>query len=143
VKILGLDPGKTTGVAFIEIIDKKVKLQYINETKDVTLLELVEFFKDADVLVCEDFLVRPQKAHKGAFDWDNMVAPRVIGAATSLAKQYESEYVLQSPSIKPVGYGWSGMSYVKGKKGMHMQDALCHAVYYAVKKKLAFPLSKK
>jgi hypothetical protein len=143
MKILGLDPGKTTGVALLELNEKALSLVYVNETKDETLLEIVDYIKQADYVICEEFLVRPNKAHGGAFDWSDMVAPRVIGAATSLAKQYGAQFVLQSPSIKPVGYGWSAMQYVKGKQKMHMQDAVCHAVYFSVKKLHALPLSKK
>lgn len=139
---LGLDPGKTTGVALIEVIEKRPTILDIQETKDVTLLAIKHLFEKCDVVVCEDFLVRPHKAKAGAFDWNDMVAPRVIGAATLLAQMFEKKFVLQQPAIKPVGYGFSNQTYKKGKQGMHIQDAVAHAVFYLVKNHLAVPVSK-
>lgn len=123
--------------------DKKAKPVYIGECKDVTLLEIEALFTGCDIVVCEEFLVRPAKARKGAFDWQDMVAPRVIGAATTLAAKYEKELILQSPAIKPMGYGFANLRYVKGKSGVHIQDAVAHGMYYAVKTGKCNPVDKK
>jgi len=140
--ILGLDPGKTTGVAMIQVIENRIKPPlYYAECKDETLLDIEELFDKADFIVVEDFKTRPGKARQGAFDWDQMIAPQVIGAAKSLAKRYGKVVVLQQPALKPVAYGLSNQKYVPGKKGMHCQDALAHAVFYSVKYLSALPLS--
>lgn len=143
MKLLCLDPGKTTGVAVLEINDKKPHPIYLDETKDVTLTDIAELFRAADLVVCENFLTRPNKARKGAFDWSDMVAPRVIGAATTLSKLYDVPLVLQSPAIKPTGYGFANLKYVRGKQGVHIQDAVAHGMYYAVKHQLCGPVSTK
>jgi hypothetical protein len=139
VRVLGLDPGGTTGYAVIDVTKKVPKLVAVGECRDDTLLELEEWFASASVIVCESFIVRPGVNFVG----DNMVAPRVIGAATTLAKIHEKRFVLQSPSVKPVAYGLSGQKYVKKKPGMHRQDAIAHAMYYLVGNGLSAPLSKK
>lgn len=143
MKILCLDPGKTTGVAVLQVHEKTPQLIFFSEETDVTLLSIEELFLGCDVVVCEEFLVRPAKARKGAFDWQDMVAPRVIGAATTLAKKYEKIFVTQSPSVKPIGYGFANLKYVKGKKGVHIQDAVAHGMYWAVKSGKCNPVSKK
>lgn len=139
MRVLGLDPGGTTGWAVIDVKDKIPTLAHMGECRDDSLLELDEFFASSNVIVCESFQVRPGVNFVG----DDMVAPRVIGAATTLAKIHGKRFVLQSPSLKPVAYGLSGRKYTKGRKGMHVQDAIAHAMYFLVKSGLSRPLNKK
>lgn len=138
--ILGVDPGKHTGLGMIQVVDKKIIPVTILESLDVTCMEYLNLLEQADVIVVENFLVRPTNAKSGSFDWSDMVAPRVIGAITAQAAMLGKKIHLQEPSIKPVGYGFSHQKYVKGKKGMHIQDALAHAVFYAVKNLKAIPV---
>jgi len=138
--ILGIDPGKHTGLGMIEVIEDKIHLRTMRESLDVTCTDYLDLLGQADVIVVEDFLLRPTKAREGAFDWNNMVAPRVIGAITAQLAGLKKPLVLQQPSIKPVGYAWSNQRYVKGKKGQHIPDALAHAVYYAVRTLKAIPV---
>jgi len=140
MKILGCDPGKTTGLGMIEVDGKTIKLVSMRESKDVTCSDYLDLLQEADQIVLEGFLTRPKNARAGNFDWDDMVAPRVIGAVTALAHAFQKPLVIQQPAIKPVGYAWSNQRYVKGKKGQHVPDALAHAVYYAVSKLKATPL---
>ena len=131
--ILGVDPGKTTGLSLIEVIEKKITLKMVRESRDETAVDWLDLLQEADVVVLEDFLVRPKNARTGSFDWNDMVAPRVIGAVTALSQVLHKKLVKQQPSIKPIGFAWSNQRYVKGKKGTHVQDATAHAVYYAVR----------
>jgi hypothetical protein len=140
VKILGIDPGKVTGLGMIEVDGKTIKLVSMRESKDVTCSDYLDLLQEADQIVLEGFLTRPKNARAGNFDWDDMVAPRVIGAVTALAHAFQKSLVIQQPAVKPVGYAWSNQRYVKGKKGQHVPDALAHAVYYAVRTLKANPL---
>lgn len=140
--VLGIDPGKTTGLGLIEVEGKDIALKTMRESRDETCLDYLDLLRLTDVIVVENFLIRPDKARRGSFDWDNMVAPRVIGAITAQAQNLGKKIVLQEPSIKPVGYGWSNQRYVKGKKGQHIPDALAHAVYYAVRILKANPVKR-
>ena len=139
-KILGIDPGATTGIAMVGINEKRPSILHVEETKDVTLQSIIKLFEECDIVVCEDFLVRPGKAESGAFNWSSMGTLRIIGAASAISGMLGKPFVLQQPSIKPVGYGFSNQKYVPKKKGMHIQDATAHAVYYAVRQKLAVPV---
>ena len=133
VFVLGIDPGKTTGLGLIEVDGVKISLQAIRESRDVSCLDYLDLLQKADRIIIENFRVRPMKARSGAFDWDAMIAPQVIGAINAQLANLGKFSVLQDASVKPVGYGWSNQRYVKGKKGTHCQDAVAHAVFYAVK----------
>ncbi len=140
MKILGIDPGHTTGLAMIELIDGKLSPIVWEESKDTTTEDYFYLLEQADVIVLEDWKTRPNKAKKGAFDWDPMITVRIIGALELQARKLKIPLVLQQASDKPVGYGLSNQVYKPGKKGMHKQDALAHAVFYAVKHQKALPL---
>ncbi len=139
--VLGIDPGKSTGLALIQV-DGKTILPVVTEvSRDLTTSDYAHLLERADILVVENFRVRPNKARQGSFDWDPMVTTQVIGALQLQARQKNKILVLQEPAVKPVGYGWSNMKYQVGRKGMHWQDALAHAVYYAVKNLAANPVT--
>lgn len=141
--ILGIDPGKTTGWGILRLEEKILQPVDYGESKDTTGIELLPHLEKADIIVIEDFLVRPDYARRGAFDYDDMIAPQVIGSVVTLVSQMNKKFVKQPSSIKPVGYGFLGKKYVKGKRGMHKWDALAHAAYYAVKHLHAAPVSRK
>jgi hypothetical protein len=143
VKLLGIDPGKSTGWARISIDDnKRIHLGEFGVTKDVTLVEIKDHIEDCDIIIYENFLVRPKVAEAGRFNWQDMVAPRVIGALTTLCALYQKDIQKQEPVQRIPGYGFSGMVYKPGAKGKHWQDALAHAVFYAVSKLGASPVKK-
>lgn len=134
MKILGIDPGKTTGwglVTFGE--DGHHTAIKFGTSKDPNLLDILDLILEADHIVYENFFVRPNQARRGSFDWDPMVTPQVIGALKLLCHQHGKPISEQSPSVKPVGYGFASLNYKKGKKGTHEFDALAHAFYCAVK----------
>lgn len=137
--ILGIDPGGTTGIALLSIKDKKATLVEALESKDLSFIENNWLLIKADHIICEDFKVRPDMARKGSFDYNNMQTPQIIGSIKTLARLLEKEVVLQQPAIKPIGYGFAHLVYKAGKKGLHIQDAAAHAMYYAVKHNLCQP----
>jgi hypothetical protein len=108
--------------------------------KDGQVTEIGELIKQADIVVCEDFKLRPDKARRGVFDYSNMIAPQVIGKIELLCDMTKTTLAKQQPSVKPVAYGYAGLKYTAGKKGTHWQDAYCHAVYYAVTRLNAYPV---
>lgn len=140
--ILGIDPGNTTGLALIEVRGgNKIFPIVWEESKDTTTDSYSDLILQADVIVLENWRTRPKKARQGAFDWDPMVTSQIIGAIKLQAKREGKILAIQEPYDKPVGYGFSNQVYKPGKKGMHKQDALAHAVFYAVKKLGALPVS--
>ena len=134
VLVLGIDPGKTTGWAQLEVVDKKIELRPFGETKDTTLTELIPLIRESDVIVYEAWLTRPKHLQRGAFDWNPMIAPQVIGSLLTLCKVLEKQQVVkQQPSIKPVGFAFAGMKYESKTHQAHWKDALAHAMFYSVK----------
>ena len=141
INILGIDPGKTTGLVVLLIDEEKKKatLDKAWTSTDLTGIEYNDDLKLADYIIVEDFKVRPGKAKGGSFDWSPMETPKLIGSIQTLAALLGKKVVLQQPTIKPMGYGFAHILYVKGKPGTHIQDAAAHAMYFAVRHKLALP----
>lgn len=126
MKILGLDPGKTTGWALLEN-STPLKIGEWKESEfEEELIKLTDE-EDIDVLVIEDFVFRPGfKEGK----WKTTEVPKLIGCARVVARIKNIEFVEQAPAIKPIGYGMAKLKYVKGKRGMHKFDAVAHATYW-------------
>lgn len=124
MRILGVDPGDTTGWAILE----KGEPVEIGTLKKDEFYEMIPqiLAKDIDVCVIEDYIVRPEWGNK----WKKTDTPQKIGAIRLICTEMKLRCVVQQPSIKPVGYGWAGMTYVKGKKGTHVMDAIAHARYF-------------
>jgi len=142
MKILGVDPGKRTGWAFLYCEKgEHLKLGIFGVTEDLTLLEIQPQVAEADLVVYEDYKVRPKMARKGDFDWDPMWGPRAIGSLLTLCALLQKETVIQQPVERIPGFGFAGMKYVPGKKGRHWQDALAHAAKYGVSKLGALPVA--
>lgn len=141
IKILGIDPGISTGLAMIHVDDKKMRLENAKVSEDQTAMDYYDWIKEADIVVVEDFLVRPKKAQQGAFDNSRMITVKIIGAISTLARINGKEIVLQPSSIKPIGYGFAKMKYFPGKRAEHIHttDAAAHVAYYAVRQNLALP----
>lgn len=141
MKILSIDPGKSTGWAVIEVENSVIKLGMFGVTKDMTLVDIQDHIKDADIVVFEGFWIRPDKAMAGKFNWQDMPAEKVIGSLMTLCKLHQKTQVIkQQPSVRVPGYAFANLVYKKGAKGKHWQDALAHGVYYAVTKLQAYPV---
>lgn len=139
--ILGIDPGKNSGYCVVRLTDRKIEpTGEFGVDKNESVAEITKLINKCDIVVCEDFLIRPDKARKGNFDYNNMVAPRVIGKIELLCEMSGTKLAKQPASVKPPAYGFSNQKYVPGKKGQHWQDAYAHACYYAVKKMNAKPI---
>lgn len=126
MRILALDPGKTTGWAYLNDLNP-LKIGTVKEEEYFNWLTWFVLNEPVHVLVVEDFTFRPGfKEGK----WKTTEVAKMIGQAQAVAASNQIECVLQGASIKPVGYGMANMKYVKGKRGMHKEDAIAHAVYY-------------
>lgn len=137
---LGIDPGKTTGYAMVELDSESRRIiptRYFGNTKDMTLVDIRELIEEADYICYEGWRTFGDKAKQGKFDFQTMPAEQVIGSMRTLLRLRSSPPIQVHENLsglKPVGYGFANMKYVKGKKGMHWQDALAHVVHFAVTK---------
>ena len=141
MRVIGFDPGETTGVGILEVgSDKKMHLVYSNSLIKVDLYsKLPRLLDGVDAVIIEDFKVRPNNARKGSFDWSHLVPVQVIGALDYVTRSLGIPSHFQQPNLKPVGYAYLGRKYVRGEKNVHHLDALAHAAYFLVKNKYALP----
>src|SRR5687768_18524376 len=145
MNVLGIDPGKATGYALISIgEDHKVTPRDVGVTRDMQLVELQDIIRQADIVVYEDFLIRPDKALKGDFNWKSTEAEKVIGSLLTFCKLMGNKQVVkQQPAQRIPGIGFAGLQYKRGAKGRHWEDALAHAMFYAVRHLNALPVDKR
>jgi Holliday junction resolvasome RuvABC endonuclease subunit len=145
ITIVGFDPGVSTGFAVISVTERKIKplgLGVLGKSLDdiEMLQEAQRLIKGADHVVIENFKLRPDVAEAGRLNQNDMPASQVIGKLKTLCGLAGVKYHLQMPSVKPVAYGLANLTYQKGRQGTHSQDAMAHAVYYAVQKLHALPV---
>lgn len=145
MRILALDPGHTTGYCVITVNEKTAKLVNVGESKDMLLNDLDGEFGHPDLtaIICEDFLIDPNKSRGGSFDQSRMPTIQTIGIVKLKAQQNQVKCVMQQNNIKPAGYGFAGLTYRRGARGVHQQDAIAHGMYYLVRNKFALPLKSR
>ena len=140
MRVIGFDPGEMTGVGILEVENKKLVLKHSSTLARMDLyMKLPQLIAGADVVVIEDFKVRPNNARSGSFDWSHLVPVQVIGAIHYASIHAGIPTQFQQPNLKPIGFAYLGKKYVKGAKNVHHLDALAHAAYYLVKNRLALP----
>ncbi len=132
--VLAVDPGNTTGWALFTDANGPAKMGEIPFEKRYLFIEEMSLLDNLHWVV-EDYKIRPGSMNKTgwAHEWSAAIPPKLIGAieyAAFLARHRGHIFVLQQPSIKPVGYAKAGLPYVKGKKGTHTFDAVAHGMYY-------------
>lgn len=134
MRILVIDPGGTNG--FCTATDWVP--DNVGEWDKDQLYDTLERLGDFDLVICEDYIIRkPESNHNFNHNWAKGETLRLIGAIEHACWQHGVELIFQQASIKPAASKMTGgrVPYVKGKKGMHMYDALLHLMYYALKQK--------
>lgn len=129
--IVAVDPGDTSG--WIRFQNGRLRLGlWFGEKEPGREINS----EPPQILVVENYLIRPPKMTRGKFThaWNKASAIRIIGSLQTVADLRDLKFELQEPSIKPVGYGWAGLTYVKGKQGTHIQDAASHLAHFMYKK---------
>ncbi len=135
MRVLGIDPGDTTGAFLLEATPGESKPPYAMCRMEMIPLDRFLDWVDlldselwrCDWMVIEDFIARPE--FSGGL-WQELPTAKQIGALIYRARQLGVKVVLQQPSIKPKGYLLMNMRYVKGAKNMHIHDAAAHATYF-------------
>lgn len=87
---------------------------------------------DLDVLIVENYRNLPDEKHGKRFinTYSENHESQIIGMCRMFCSLAFVELVIQETSIKPAGYGFAGLKYVKGAKKKHMQDAVAHGAYW-------------
>lgn len=142
-RILGLDPGGTTGFCLVEseAIGRPTGHSIVDagEIKRDQFFPWLQAWKTFDLthVVCEDWIQRPDMA---SGRWTPQDVAKQVGAISYRAFSLDCIYIELQPSDKPEGYRAAKMKYVKGKKGTHISDATAHALFVA---KLGFRPSQR
>ena len=133
VRVLGVDPGGTTGYWFY---DRMVPTDWSGQ---VTLDKLPECLytlselgigDTCDVVVVEDFALLGGKAL--AQIGSKFETCQAIGMFKLWAYGHGLPVVMQPPGIKPIATKWSHIKVPSNHKLSHRFDAALHAVYYQV-----------
>lgn len=130
--ILAIDPGDTSGIAKFDTTgEKPYQPTHIAAVKKYNgLFKELQSHTDANVVVIENYRIRPGVTH----DWSSVDTIRYIGYIHYWADLHGITVHLQEPVDKVPAYGWLGMKYQKGKKNMHIPDAVAHGAFYMYKK---------
>lgn len=126
---LGIDPGKTTGYAWVTYRDKQLLLHHFANIKWSHFMPWVRDWEDNAaeylqpgenvIVVCEDFILRKSS------EWTPTPVTKQIGVCYGKAYDLGWHFTVQQPMIKPAGYR---MAKYKGTP-THWTDAYVHAVY--------------
>lgn len=126
---LGIDPGKTTGFAWVTYREKQLILHEFANIRWPEFMEWIQTWDDYGnsiredyenvIVVCEDFILRRSA------DWTPTPVTKQIGVCYGKAYDLGWTFTVQQPMVKPAGYR---MAKYKGKP-THWADAYAHAVY--------------
>ena len=134
LKVLGLDPGETTGMCLMtgEVLEEEAQLRTNNIEAGIHCLSEVLENYAPDVVAYEDYRVYAWEAEK--HKWAALHTPKLIGALVTLCllkeipcygrMAYAAKNFVTDEKLKAWGL------YTKGKK--HTRDATRHAVYQLV-----------
>ena len=139
MKVLGIDPGKTTGWAILtfDLPLVSVELFGIGEIDEKFFNQWLDaVIPTVDYVVVEDFIINPNvKAWANTTSKiNNTNTAKLIGRIQYACHIHSKPVDLQSPSDKPFAYTLIGLPYVQGKKKQHSNDAQAHARLWLRKK---------
>lgn len=142
--VAAIDPGKVSGVCVAEFIDltgridaitaPDTRLVHSSEIEFPAMLDWCEqTFPQVDQVAVENFLITPQTGKNSQAPWSLMC----IGVAVAMAMRCNVNYTLQKPadalSFASGDLLRSLKLWHRGGAG-HANDALRHAVLFAVRK---------
>lgn len=137
MKLLGVDPGYSTGIAVMEIPEDIIihpNKPFHKHLLDTRTLEGYIKYKDLleeinpDVVVIEDYRLYPSVAQ--AKSWDKLIEVRILGVIEYLTKELNKNYILQPPADK-FFYTDKILKQMKlYQKIRHENDAIRHILHY-------------
>ena len=125
--VLGIDPGLNTGYCFL---DNGVAVDFGVVKGREDIYKFIGTLPKVDIIVCEDYIVRPVKA--GGFDhtWNKGFTLRIIGAFDLYSFAKGIPFVLQQPSIKGAANRMVFGTPYKKQSNRHWHDAHLHCAYW-------------
>lgn len=126
--VYSFDPGRVTGIAKGDTFGNLFETVQLEEEP---LWDYLESIKIAHTFIIEEFRIRPDKAQ--SFIFSEMQTIQIIGALKFKAHQFGAQVIMQSPTIKSIGYKWAGIQPPKNHGLSHSTDAYAHLSYYWTK----------
>lgn len=134
MRVIGIDPGKVTGICSFAISEEKLpvcveayELDYVGVGQ---YLEGMNLVSSETVVICEAFIITPQTAKNSQAPW----SLEVVGLSRYICAKAGVPFFLQAPSsakrLVTDGVLHSGGLYFKGKP--HACDAARHALFYVL-----------
>ena len=146
--VLGVDPGKTTGWAVIDIengVPLKTEQTTGNEATSDFLYQLLHEFPPTAyefvTVIMEDYRIFGHKAkqHIGS----NVPAAQVIGIVEHQARQWGVPIVKQPANILPMAQRLTGVKMPGTHAKSHWVSAYLHACYWLIKNNLMLTVAQK
>lgn len=134
MKILGLDPGMTTGWAVAEVTETRSWGYRWVKTGDVKYKQFNAFVYKAighvDLVVCEDFVIRTNVKSWNAtrLTDNNLEIKGMVGRVEAFCWLHKKPLVKYEAKEKRLGYTLNGMKYEPNskKQARHQHDAMAH-----------------
>lgn len=124
--VLGVDPGKTTGIA---VFEGNGTFKFANQLSIQEMENLAASFNEPiAVIVVEDYLTFRQRAVQQTGSRQH--ASQVIGMMKVLAKRTGARFVLQPAARKEEGAKLSGKKPPSNHAFSHQVDAYNHAFFW-------------
>jgi hypothetical protein len=126
--VYSFDPGKVTGVVSADTLGNVTSTEQYEEGE---LWDFLDTIKEAHTFIIEGFRIRPDKAQ--SFIYSDLQVLQVLGSIRYCAHRINAEVVIQSPTVKSIGYKWAGLQPPKNHDISHSTDAYAHLSYWWVK----------
>ena len=125
-KYLAIDPGMTSGWAVFDEVGTIIEygqFAYADATKELKVLIHDELL----TIIVEDYKNHPWMKQKG---WGKNETSKLIGKIETLAELRDIPIVLQSNTVKGIGYMYAGLKPPSNHSISHQFDAYAHGVYW-------------
>jgi hypothetical protein len=135
MKIIAIDPGKTSGYAFSDTENGKCA---VGQSASIAELYVVLDEYVPDIVIVEAYKIYPNRAMQQAFS--TVPSAEVIGAVRGWCYQHKCDIVLQDAAVRKVvpNEFFETTKFNGLLKGLpHARDAALHLTYYILKHRLA------
>lgn len=132
-KYVKLTGGQTPRVAFTDALADRLNVGCDlahHEPPTETVLG-----HDIDEIVCEEWMIYPEHARRGALDRDKCLTARTIGAIQLLARMAGIPVHFQNASIKEQAKAMGAENHFVEPRtaNRHENDSTYHSIYYMVR----------
>ena len=133
ILIVAIDPGRLTGLATMHGLLPNESLLLVEHYCTAKSWKEVESYllqrTNVDAVVCEDFEAFQGTRAVHQDQW-MILTIKFIGRIQQWCSERRIPFILQSPTIKPLGYDISPVPATTVKDDSHWRDAIAHGAYF-------------